>query len=468
MTTTLARRLSPRAAWSNWTKPRSTDRDEAFREATIRVTTAVLILFMVPMIAIQILFFFSSPTTIPYSILITLSLILSSSAALTVQNRQLVTAGRLLTLNFLTIALSLAVIHGLWSITVTGTLFITLILGALVLPRQNLTTLTIIMLILILLINMLQNRIAPPLPDTTNSLDFATILLILLIPLGLAFLRQLRLEFDNRLSASTEAKDEALKAKDEALQANQVKNQFLANMSHELRTPLNAIIGFLELIQGGILGQIPEAMAVPLQRTLANAKHLLALINDLIDVSRIEAGRLEIHPTSFNPRDMLTDIVDNHQSLATPKGLTVKKIFSPETPEIVIADQKKLEQVVINLLGNALKFTKEGTISVIASAPTETTWSITVSDTGIGMPEDSIDKIWGVFSQLDNSDTRTHQGSGLGLAIAKRFIEAMNGVIQVESKLGQGTAFTVTLPRNITQITPPISNMGVPNGSPAQ
>jgi len=439
-----------RTFWNRWVTPRATDRDEAFREITIRISTAALCGLMAAALAAQVALFSASQTTIPYTILICLSLLFSVGAALTVNRHQLVAAGWLLTGNFMIIAISLAIIHGLWSITVPPFLMLTLIVATLVLPRPNLIPVTAGVVGSTLLIALLQNSATPVLGDSlTNNLSFATYMLVLIVPLSVVYLRQLRLEFDNRLAATNNSLRETQSARQEAEQANKTKSQFLANMSHELRTPLNAIIGYTEIMIGGLAGPF-TAEQLKLQTNVdANAKRLLNLINDILDLSRIEAGRIEFKPMALAPQAFLTDLTGAMQSLATKKNLKLELTFGANTPNTVTSDTMKLQQIVVNLLGNALKFTKQGTVEVLTDSRTPDTWEIKVRDTGIGIPADALPKIFDVFQQVDTTDSRQYEGTGLGLAIVKNLVQHMNGTVTVQSTVGAGSTFTVTLPRTL-------------------
>jgi signal transduction histidine kinase len=248
-------------------------------------------------------------------------------------------------------------------------------------------------------------------------------------------------------------KDSALilaeQARQEADRANNAKSQFLANMSHELRTPLNAIIGYIEIMLSGMAGTFTEKQTQLQQHVHVNAKRLLALINDILDLAKIEAGRVEIRLTPTSPQKVITEIVDSMQSLAQQKHITLSANFAEDTPEIVLCDLGKVQQIVTNLVGNALKFTSQGGVTVGVSAPESGKWKISVADTGKGMPADAVNYIFEMFRQVDGTDTREHTGTGLGLAITKRLIDRMGGTISVETQLGKGSSFTVTLPRQI-------------------
>ena len=230
-------------------------------------------------------------------------------------------------------------------------------------------------------------------------------------------------------------------------EASQHKSQFLANMSHELRTPLNAIIGVTEMLREDAesLNQDLE----PLDRVLGAARHLLALINDILDLSKIEAGRMELALSSFPLAPLIADVVKTIEPLAA-KNANQVAVHCDGAIGTLHADEMRLRQALLNLMSNANKFTERGTISVDArqeQANSRDWVTIAVADTGIGMTADQMGKLFQEFSQADASTTRKYGGTGLGLAISKRFCQMMGGDITVESEPGKGSVFTVRLPR---------------------
>ena len=237
-------------------------------------------------------------------------------------------------------------------------------------------------------------------------------------------------------------------ARDQAMEATQAKSRFLANMSHELRTPLNAIIGLTEMLleDAGAAGQ--EAFLEPLERIVRAGKHLLHLINEVLDLSKIEAGKVELYLERFDLRTMLHDLAATAQPLAEEKGnsLTFKV---PDDVGVMNSDQTRVRQVVLNLLSNACKFTENGEVVLEAAREREDNedWvTIEVRDSGIGMTAEQIDGLFEEFTQADSSTTRRFGGTGLGLAISRRLCRMMGGDILVESKPGVGSSFTMRLP----------------------
>jgi signal transduction histidine kinase len=230
-------------------------------------------------------------------------------------------------------------------------------------------------------------------------------------------------------------------------EASQHKSQFLANMSHELRTPLNAIIGVSEMLRedAEALKQDTE----PLDRVLGAGRHLLALINDILDLSKIEAGRMELHLETFPLRPVVEDVAKTIEPMAMKNGNRIV-IECPADLGTMHADQTRFRQALLNLMSNANKFTEHGTIAVKARQREENggDWvTIAVADTGIGMTAEQIGRLFQEFSQADASTTRKYGGTGLGLVISKRFCQMMGGDITVESDPGRGSTFTIRMPR---------------------
>jgi signal transduction histidine kinase len=228
-------------------------------------------------------------------------------------------------------------------------------------------------------------------------------------------------------------------------EASQHKSQFLANMSHELRTPLNAIIGVSEMLR-----EDTEALkqdTEPLDRVLGAGRHLLALINDILDLSKIEAGRMELQLETFLLAPLIADVVKTIEPLAAKNGNRVT-VHCDGAIGTLHADQMRLRQALLNLMSNANKFTERGTIAIDARQGQEDgSISISVADTGIGMTPEQMDKLFQEFSQADVATTRKYGGTGLGLAISKRFCQMMGGDITVASEPGKGSVFTVLLPK---------------------
>ncbi|WP_342235627.1 response regulator [Inquilinus sp. OTU3971] len=240
--------------------------------------------------------------------------------------------------------------------------------------------------------------------------------------------------------------DRLADARDQATQATLAKSRFLANMSHELRTPLNAIIGLAEMLAEDAEDQALTEFREPLDRVLRAGRHLLELINDVLDLSKIEAGRLDLHEEEIDLAALVADLAGASQPLAARNGnrLVVER---PAGLGSMRADQTRLRQIILNLLSNACKFTEGGTVTLAVARDAEEGWvRFRVSDTGIGMTRDQLGRLFQEFTQADSSTTRRYGGTGLGLAISQRLAALMGGTIAVESEPGVGTSFTVRLP----------------------
>ena len=232
-------------------------------------------------------------------------------------------------------------------------------------------------------------------------------------------------------------------------EASQHKSQFLANMSHELRTPLNAILGYAELILDNVYGDTPEKMREVLDRIQRNGKHLLGLINDVLDLSKIEAGQLNLSLADYSLKEVVQSVYSAVEALAKEKHIELKVELPPHLPA-AHGDERKLTQVLLNLVGNAIKFTDTGEVAIKASAANGS-FTVAVRDTGPGIAEPEQAKIFEEFQQADSSITKKKGGTGLGLAIAKRIVELHGGRIWVESSPGQGSTFSFTLPTKVEQ-----------------
>lgn len=256
-------------------------------------------------------------------------------------------------------------------------------------------------------------------------------------------------EYQNHLEQLVEerTKDLAI-ARDKAMAASEAKGEFLANMSHELRTPLNAIIGYSELVQEDIVSGDSKASIRDLDKIIASGKHLSDLIKGILDLSKIEAGKMDVEYTTFDVMPFINQTIDSVRPLMQEKNNTFELKISKDVASIT-ADQTKLRQSILNLLSNAAKFTSNGTIrlEVLQAVSGGDSWIIfSVTDTGIGISEEKQEELWDVFTQADSSTTREYGGTGLGLAISKKFCEMMGGSISLESKVGKGSTFTIKLP----------------------
>ncbi|MCA9915917.1 MAG: hypothetical protein KC496_21330, partial [Anaerolineae bacterium] len=235
-------------------------------------------------------------------------------------------------------------------------------------------------------------------------------------------------------------------ARQQAEAIAQLRTQFLATMSHELRTPLNAIIGYTEIQLAGMTGELTSEQQDYQERVLANADHLLELINDVLDLSKIEAGRMELVHKSFNLSHWLEDIIGQVRGLAEDRGLDFSVTLDENMPEVIMGDPSRVRQMAINLLSNAIKFTNEGYVRVYVQKHGNDTWRFIVEDSGIGIPSHMQETIFEEFRQVDSSSQRKVGGTGLGLAIVRKLCMLMNGNVRLKSRVGEGSTFVITLP----------------------
>ena len=259
----------------------------------------------------------------------------------------------------------------------------------------------------------------------------------------------------------------------ELIRVNKMKSEFLANVSHELRTPLNAIVGFVDLLREGVYGELTPKMAAPVERIEASASHLRHLVDQILDLAKMAAGRLEIHSEPIDLRPFILDVASEIEPLVTERKLYLSLALSSGLPR-VRTDTTHLRQIILNLLGNAVKYTNDGTISVRArivpgtdpvlpglikpaqdsAAATVRPWiAIQVTDSGIGISKNDQSRVFDEFEQI-NAGSRgdsMNRGTGLGLPISRRLARLLGGDVTVESELGKGSTFTVWLPGEPTQ-----------------
>jgi signal transduction histidine kinase len=261
-------------------------------------------------------------------------------------------------------------------------------------------------------------------------------------------LKQLNGELEGRIVAATadlaHQNEQLLWQSEELAKASKLKSDFLASMSHELRTPLNAVIGYSALLLDGIGGDLSERQADYINRSRNAAQHLLSLISDILDLARIEAGKMPVHVELTSLPELMKEVAQQVEPMVTSKKLTFERRVSPACPTIQ-SDKTKLKQILLNLLSNAVKFTNRGTITLTVDCD-ESHVRLEVTDTGVGIKPDEMDAIWEDFRQLDQSRTRSYGGSGLGLSITRRLTQQLGGEIAVQSVFGEGTTFVVRLP----------------------
>ena len=229
-------------------------------------------------------------------------------------------------------------------------------------------------------------------------------------------------------------------------QASALKSQFLANMSHEFRTPLNAILGYTHMLLHGVSGAVSDAQRKSLSRIDSNSRHLLALINDILDITRIEAGRMPLNLASFAIAELIDEVMSELEPIIKRSNLSVSARITGKVP-VLKSDRQKVKQIVLNLLSNALKFTPAGSVKIKASYDSRLrTITIAVTDTGVGIAMDDQAKVFEDFRQLDSSPTRGYGGTGLGLSICRRLAQMLDGTIELNSEVGAGSTFALRLP----------------------
>ncbi|MFN8379847.1 MAG: ATP-binding protein [Anaerolineae bacterium] len=449
---------------TKWFHPRSTDPEIAFREGVIRSTLALISFLVVLSLALNIFLFRGELKLVSYYTMHIALLVACLVASWEVARGRVLIAGWLVVLTLLFGANCL-----IWLarqdqsptgiINAIVAFFFIPLVAMLVLPRNLILPVSV----MAALTYSLSQFVMPFGTFTVEGVSPG--LQIPIVFIGLvgegALLRQFRVEFDSRLDSLLEslrqleiAKREAEDAEERATrervraeEADRAKSQFLANMSHELRTPLNAIIGYDEIMIGGMVGEFTPKQKDLLVRIQHNSRRLLTLINDVLDLSKIEAGAVEIQRVPISPRKLILDTVEDLRSLAHTKNLELTAELADSLPENVIGDPGRVQQVMVNLISNAISFTEVGEVRVTARGLSGSRWQFAVRDTGIGIPPESIPIIFEAFRQVDSTMTRKHKGTGLGLAICRRLIAMMGGNIEVESEVGKGSTFTVTLPK---------------------
>ena len=235
-------------------------------------------------------------------------------------------------------------------------------------------------------------------------------------------------------------------------EVERLKSTFVAIVSHELRTPLNAVLGYAEMFKETIYGPMNEKQINMADRIMKNTQRLLGLINDLLDQAQMEAGKLTIKMAPLRPAELLDNLHGVMDKTASDKGLRLTSEIDDNLPESLNGDAARLQQILVNLVNNAVKFTDQGSVNVRLFYPTEHRWGIEVTDTGRGIPEAELPHIFDTFRQVEGTTTRVHGGFGLGLSIVKQLIGLMNGEIRVQSTIDVGTTFIITLPLVVTEL----------------
>ena len=266
---------------------------------------------------------------------------------------------------------------------------------------------------------------------------------------------RVRAQLTSTVANLQQANRDIEQARDEVIEANRAKSAFLANMSHELRTPLNAIIGYSEMVREELEDQEEPDLVADIQRVESSGKHLLSLINDILDLSRIEAGQLVLNVAEFDSAKLIVETATLIRPLAEKKGLRLVVELEDDLP-FMQNDRMRLRQVLLNLLSNAVKFTGEGRIDLVAAVSADgNSLVLSVSDTGIGMSPDQLGRVFNPFVQAEDTTTRRFGGTGLGLSISQTLAGAMGGEITARSRLGEGSTFQVSVPLWAGETTSP-------------
>ena len=266
-------------------------------------------------------------------------------------------------------------------------------------------------------------------------------------------LKQASAELERKVQEATAEladQNELLRRQHIALeQASALKSQFLANMSHEFRTPLNAILGYTHMLLNGVTGPVSDQQRKSLTRIDSNSRHLLALINDILDITRIEAGRMPLNLSTFRFPELVNEVMSELEPIIKRSNLVVSARMPRSLPSLK-SDRQKVKQIVLNLLSNALKFTPAGSVTISATHNGKNRFvDIAVKDTGVGIPPDDQVKVFEDFRQLDSSPARGYGGTGLGLSICRRLSQMLGGTIELESEPGRGSTFTLRLPARV-------------------
>ena len=289
--------------------------------------------------------------------------------------------------------------------------------------------------------------------DLTNNLILSSLLFVFVMgilmwrTLQVTAINPLQREINERLKAEEKLKeyaDELVLTRDEALQTSRQKSDFMANMSHELRTPLNSIIGFTSIVKEGLAGPVNDEQRKQLELVYKSSEHLLGIINSILNLAKVEAGKHETNKTSFNINHLLEELSSSLKPLADKKSLDLKVLIVCLFDEIY-TDCNMLLQILLNLTSNAIKFTEKGSITLDCQEKNNNL-VIKVIDTGIGIPADFLSQIFDAFKQADSSITRSYEGTGLGLSISQHYSLILGGDLFVKSEEGKGTTFTLIIP----------------------
>ena len=248
------------------------------------------------------------------------------------------------------------------------------------------------------------------------------------------------------ITAIKQAQDALRIARDQALEASRAKSQLLSKVSHELRTPLGGVLGYAELLQGNTFGELNQRQHKAVSEIVGSADYLTNMVNELLDEAQLRSNTATLLEKFFSPFKLIQAAVSGLDILAQKKGLQFSVQMDPNLPEEIYGDDRRIRQIVINLIGNAIKFTKEGSVRLSVTKHDENHWGIQVTDTGVGIPKDEQALVFEPFRQVNSSVTRDNRGVGLGLSITKQLVDLMHGRIVLESEAGKGSTFIILLP----------------------
>ncbi len=409
----------------------------------ISLATAV---FSIPGTLLSLMLLASQPSWQTWTVLGLVSSIgvLSYSARVLTQRGHMTFATNLL---FVPILLILGVVglllDGFFAILAPTLMIVVMIVGLLLEPKWGYFSAFLAGLIWLTVLVLHNSGVVVPV-RTNNTVVMVSVTAIAL--LAFVFVALLSwLARDDLQQALNDATYELVQANRKLEEASHLKSQFTAHTSHELRSPLNAIISFTDLTLRGAYGPLSQKQQEKMDRVLQSGRRLLALIDDLLDLSKIEAGEVSIAQIPFPIGKLLETVQTTVEPMAEAKGLILSAYLSPAMPAEIIGDEKRLTQVLLNLTQNAVKYTEKGRVGIIIEPATAEQWRMTVQDTGPGIPERDFTRIFQEFARLESSGERI-QGVGLGLAITNRLVTMMDGEIEVKSELGKGSTFAVVLP----------------------
>jgi signal transduction histidine kinase len=363
---------------------------------------------------------------------------------LTISGKQDLAGHVMLTYLMFTIAVNALVVEGFYPILVPGFLILIADTGMIMKPGRSVTV-AFIATLLFLLAQLI--RISGFEPIVLPG-PLAYLIAIAVIILSFFFVaRTIQMSTEDLRRALDDATVQLVEANKKLEKASEMKSQFTARTSHELRTPLSAMIVFTDLALRGAYGPLNDKLQNALEHVINSARHLKNLINDILDLSKIEAGELEICEECVEVHSLIIAAEAVCLEASEEKDLTCKVWLAPDMPSHIVGDTGRLTQILLNLVGNAVKFTKEGEIEVRIEPSREDHWRLLVRDTGPGIPEDQFEAIFQAYRQLDGPGREARaKGTGLGLAITRHLVTMMNGTIHVRSELGRGTTFEVYMP----------------------